>query len=99
MKITIRQSGGFAGTSIELAVVDVDTRNPARAAALRSAVDASGFFALPATVGGGQVGADFAAYEITVEDGARRHTVKLVDDGSPQTAALRALRDAVLGSR
>jgi len=96
MKISIRQSGGFAGTGIDLAAVDVTTVAPARAGALRRAVDASGFFGLPTTLGGGEVGADFAAYEITVEDGARRHTVKLVDDGSPETAALRRLRDEVL---
>lgn len=96
MKITIQQSGGFAGTSIRLAAVDVDTLGPARAAALRGAVQASGFFALPDRLGGGEIGADLATYEITVEDGARRHTVRFVDDGSPQTNPVRRLRDVVL---
>jgi hypothetical protein len=98
MKITIRQTGGFAGQSLELAAVDVESAGAARAGALRQAVEASGFFGLPRTVGGGEVGADFAAYEITVDDGGRRHTVKLVDDGSPATTALRRLRDVVLAS-
>jgi hypothetical protein len=96
MKITIRQSGGFAGTSMELAAIDVETLGPARAAALRKAVEASGFFDLPGRLGGGEVGADLATYEIVVEDGARRHAVRFLDDGSPQTSALRRLRDAVL---
>jgi hypothetical protein len=96
MKITIRQSGGFAGTSMELAAVDVEALGPARAAALRKAVEATGFFGLPGRLGGGEVGADLATYEIAVEDGGRRHTVSFVDDGSPQTSAVRRLRDAVL---
>src|SRR5262245_2174604 len=96
MKITIKQSGGFAGTSMELAAVDVDTLAPARAAALRRAVEAAGFFTLPDRLDGGEVGADLATYEIVVEDGARRHAVRFIDDGSPQTRLLQRLRDAVL---
>jgi hypothetical protein len=99
MKITIQQSGGFAGRSMGLAAVDVDTLAPARAAALLRAVEAAGFFTLPARLGGGEVGADLATYEITVEDDARRHTVRFVDDGSPETGAVRRLRDEVLSGR
>jgi hypothetical protein len=96
MKITIRQSGGFAGTSLELAAIDVDRLGAARQAALRQDVQASGFFGLPERCGGGEVGADLATYEITVEDEGKRHTVRFVDDGSPATSGLRRLRDEVL---
>jgi hypothetical protein len=98
MKITIRQSGGFAGTNIDLAAVNVETLPTLQQGGLRKAVQDSGFFALPGRLGGSEVGADLATYEITVEDDARRHTVRFVDDGSPETSAVRRLRDAVLGA-
>jgi hypothetical protein len=96
MHITIRQAGGFAGATIELAAVDVERLEPARGAQVRRAVDASGFFRLPARLASTAVGADVLTYEITIEGGGRRHTVTFADDDSPDTALLRRLRDAVL---
>ena len=99
MTITMRQSGGFAGATIELAAVDVDRLDPPRAAVLKSAVEAAGFFRLPASLTSTAIGADVLTYEITIDDGGRRHTVKFVDDESAATAPLRRLRDVLLQSR
>ena len=88
MKITLRHSGGLAGTPVELAAIDTDRLDPGVAATVRKAVDQGGFFGLPARIPSSEIGADLGAFEITVEDGPRRHTVAFVDDGTPQTAPL-----------
>lgn len=99
MKITIRQTGGFAGRPVELAAVDTDRLDPGAAGELRKAVEESGFFGLPATVASTAIGADMLTYEVTVEDAGRRHAVAFVDDESARTAPLRRLRDEVLRRR
>jgi hypothetical protein len=74
-------------------IADVETTQLDSAASdqVERLVQALGFFDLPATVHGDEVGADFFRYEVTINDGARAHTVSFNDDETPATLPLRAL--------
>lgn len=76
MKITAKQGGGFAGGE---RCVELDTACRADGQSLEALVRQLDFFgAAPPCA----VGADIPRWEITVEDGPRRHTVTVLDDGS-----------------
>jgi hypothetical protein len=96
MKITVKQTGGFAGVEVDLASVDTTTLDAARAQQVEQLVRDAAFFQRPATVGSA-VGADLAKYVITVTDGSRQHTVTLEQaDNSPETAPLHRLVQSLL---
>jgi uncharacterized lipoprotein len=91
MKITVRQTGGFAGVSVDLASIDTSALDPARAQPIEQLVRQAGFFQLPATIEG-PIGADHTYYEVTIADGARQHTVSFQqNDNSAEAAALQRL--------
>jgi hypothetical protein len=90
MKISVKQTGGFAG-EINLGAVDTAQLDTAEAQQVEQLVQNIGFFELPATIGGGKIGADLARYEITVTEGDRQHTIAFQDDGSPEHTPLRRL--------
>ncbi|WP_028066515.1 protealysin inhibitor emfourin [Solirubrobacter soli] len=81
-RLTLRQSGGFAGIEHEPVRLEVDRLDPT----VRE---------LLATPPPEVAGADLPRYELTVEDGDERHTVAWHDDGSEAVAPLRALADEV----
>jgi hypothetical protein len=84
MKIRISQSGGFAGVPIELANVDTSAVPPARAKRLEQLVTDVAFFDLPdhSEAGRRDIGADNSVrYSVTVERGAKSHTVSFEDGG------------------
>jgi hypothetical protein len=96
LRISIKRTGGFAGLSETIAEKDTAAIPSAVAERLAGLVAASDFFALPAALPG-KAGADMHRYEITVEDGARRHTVAFVDDESPAIGPLKRLVEAASG--
>jgi hypothetical protein len=75
MKISARASGGFAGLDQK---VELDTALGADGAALEALLGRLDFFSAAPECA---VGADLPRWEITVEDGARCHTVFLSDNG------------------
>jgi hypothetical protein len=76
MKITAKGSGGFAGRTESY---QLDTSCRSDGASVEDLLQRLDFFgAAPPCA----VGADLPRWEITVDDGPRRHTVTLVDDGS-----------------
>jgi len=85
MKISARDGGGFAGltTSCEL-----DTAHLPMGPALEALLQRLDFFAAAPAC---PVGADIPRWVITVDDGARSHTVTVPDDGS--AGAWQALLD------
>jgi hypothetical protein len=85
-KLTLKQSGGFAGIEHEPVHVDADRLDPALRERLPSLLGTP-----PPEV----VGADLPRYELTVEDGDERRTVAWHDDGSDAVADLRALAEEV----
>lgn len=100
MEITIARVGGYAGLREVLATVDTARLDPKARADIEAAVADAEFFALPVRVQGKGIGADLQAYEVTVADGARHHTVTFPDEGSSATTAqLLALLGAVMAAR
>jgi hypothetical protein len=89
----VRRSGGFAGIEEQLGSVDTAALEPGARERLDRLIREADFFALPATVEG-DVGADQFRYEVTVDDGGRRHTVMFVGE-SGSAAVLKELVDAV----
>ena len=81
-RLTLKQSGGFAGIEHEPVHVDVDRLDPS----VRELLAAP-----PPEV----AGADLPRYELTVSDGDEEHTVTWHDDGSEAVAPLRALAEQV----
>ncbi len=89
MKISVRQSGGYAGVPIDLGTAD--TAHSANGPHLEALVKQAGFFALPAEVAGDTVGADLPRYTLTVSDVGRDHTVTFTDGGEPTANPLREI--------
>jgi len=80
MKITAKASGGFAGHS---ECYELDTSCHADGKSVEALLQRLDFFgAAPPHA----IGADIPRWEITVDDGPRRRTVVLQDDGSAGTA-------------
>ena len=91
MRISVKETGGYAGLSTEVANVDTAQLDAAATQQIEQAVHEAGFFELPNRVGEA-LGFDLISYEVTASDGARQHTVSFVkDDQSPATAPLRRL--------
>ncbi len=78
MRIQFSMEGGiayFPGLSRPV-TIDSKQLNEQEAAELKGLVDAADFFNLPAKVGSPARGAaDYRQYNVTIEEGARRHTV------------------------
>ena len=93
MLIQFQVEGGLAHFPGLSQPVTFDTAKlpKAEAAELRQLVDAAQFFDLPATAGSRRGAADYRQYTITVEQGGRRHTVRLADPIEGE--ALQALVD------
>jgi hypothetical protein len=80
--VSFTRSGGFAGTTIS---GDLDSRKlpPEEARMLRDLVDAADFFAQPAVLEPTPRGADRFQWEVTVEAGPDRHTVRFTEGAEP----------------
>jgi hypothetical protein len=85
MKITAKASGGFAGRT-ECYELDTSCRPEGRS--VESLVHDIDFFGAAPACG---IGADLTRWEITVDDGPRRHTVTLTEDGLADAAGWQAL--------
>lgn len=79
MKITAKASGGLAGRTD---CYELDTACSPNGPSLEQLVHAIDFFGARPACG---VGADIQRWEITVQDGARRRTVTVTDDGAGGT--------------
>jgi Emfourin len=88
MRVTVVQGGGLAGL-VRTTSADTASLAPTDAAALRAMVGAADVFGLPSRLGPAATRPDALAYEVTVEDGAHRHTVRASDQALPEE--LRAL--------
>ena len=76
MKITARTSGGFAGRT---GCVELDTACDANGKPVEDLLRQLDFFRAEPQCG---VGADIPRWEITVDDGVRKHTVTVLEDGT-----------------
>jgi hypothetical protein len=91
VRVSVKRTGGYAGIGEILAQVDTDRLATERAARVAALLEACRFFTLPAAMAGAPIGADLFRYEITAEDGPRRHTVSFVDSDRPEVAPLKRL--------
>ena len=81
MRIEFAQEGGLAYLPglAKPVTIDVGSVPEAEAMELKALVDGARFFSLPAVIGTPAKGAaDYQRYTITVEDGERRHTVRVL---------------------
>lgn len=76
MKIQARASGGFAGRTD---CYELDTACSAKGKSVEDLLHQLDFFGTEPSCA---VGADIPRWEITVDDGPRRKTVTILDDGS-----------------
>ena len=97
MHVTVKQSGGYAGITTEIASLATAKSGP-KGEKIAQLLKQSDFFNLPASTAGSDVGADFLEYEITASEGGRSNSIRFRDDNSPQTAPLRSLVQAIVGA-
>jgi hypothetical protein len=88
MQIHVERSGGIAGMRLS-GDFDTATCSPEDRQQVESLLQATNFFALPESLRPAKPGADRFQYKITVQDGAKQHTVSL--DDAAATPELRTL--------
>ena len=90
MRITFSRSGGVAGMRLRTTVNGEDLSAP-HAAKLRRLVEAADCFRLPQKMAADPKQADRFQYELTLEDGERRHTIAI--DEAAATPELQKLME------
>jgi hypothetical protein len=81
MRVHFQMSGGvgfFPGLAAPR-TVDVDSLPDRDQQSLREALDTAQFFSLPPRIAAPAGAADHRTYRITIEDGARHHTVSVAE--------------------
>jgi hypothetical protein len=81
MRVEIKTEGGiahFPGLSRPSAI-DSESLGEDQARELERLVSASGFFDLPDSIGGRSGAADYQQHAITIDQGGRRKTVRLIE--------------------
>jgi hypothetical protein len=95
MRVHFQVSGGI-GSFPGLAAprtIDLDTLAEEDRRRLQQLVDDARFFTLPSRIPPPRGAADYLTYEITIEDGARRHHLAVSDPVAP--ASLQKLIDVL----
>jgi len=95
MRVHFQVSGGigfFPGLAAPR-TIDVDTLAEEDRSRLQQLVDDARFFTLPSRIPAPRGASDYHTYDITIEDGARRHRVAVYDPVAP--APLQKLIDAL----
>ncbi len=84
MRYHFVRTGGFAGMRLET-TVDSNALPPEEAKTLQQELDSAHFFQLPNQIKEQGGGADRFQYEITVDDGKKKHTVETGEAAMPDT--------------
>lgn len=81
MHVQFKVSGGIAAFPGLAAprTIDVDALHPDERASLERLIQDARFFDLPSRLPAPRGSADYQSYEITIEDGQRKHTVVVSD--------------------
>ncbi len=82
MRIHFVRTGGFAGMRLA-STIDSDALPEEENQMLQSELDNAHFFELPTQLAGESGGADRYQYEITVEEGGKKHTVAAGESALP----------------
>ncbi len=83
MKIQLLRSGGFLGIPMH-AEVDTADLDPDEAKKIEDALSQASFFELPPDLQAHQTGADRFIYNLTVEEGAMQHSVRMPESAIPE---------------
>jgi hypothetical protein len=83
MRLTVVQGGGIAGL-LRTVSADSASLEPAQADALEAMIEDAGLFDLPERLGPASSHPDAFDYELTVEDGERRKTIRASQDALPE---------------
>jgi hypothetical protein len=93
MKVSVEQSGGYAGQTSRLADIDTEQLDPGAAQEVEQVVrqlsERSAQSSEP-------LGADLLRYTITVNEGGSARTIHFSNDGSPQVSQLMDLVNTLL---
>lgn len=95
MLITIRHRGGYAGLDKEIARVDTIRLSSDAAKKIEAAVEQLDLKKLSGSASGQAVGADFLAYEITLDRGGAHNTVRVADDGGEVARKIREFAEVL----
>jgi hypothetical protein len=102
MIITYKREGGigFFPRLSEPVVIDTEQLDPKARAGLENCFHKADFFALPAVLGRKPAGAaDMREYSVTVNDGGRSHTVRIIEPPAlPAVAHLLENLDALVSA-
>jgi len=94
MKISIKQTGGYAGMELSIAEIDTDKLRPDLAERVKALIAEIGFYSLPAELGT-QIGADLLRYQVTVNDAGKQHTVSISDIDAAANEKFRKLIEQI----
>jgi hypothetical protein len=95
MKISVKETGGFSGISINRGMVNTHQLDAGRAEQIRRLVSDLDFFHLDSTVRGSNPALDLSEYEITIYEGQKKHTVTFRDGSDPVCQNLHTLVETV----
>lgn len=84
MQIRYVKSGGFAGIRTT-GVVDTRMLPAPEAKKVEALVESAGFFSLPEKFPTPKKGADYLMYTLTIEDGARSHSIEVDEPSAPES--------------
>jgi hypothetical protein len=82
MRIKLKRTGGVAGIPREWEL-DEGALSPQKVQELKKLLRRADFFALPSEAGGPGRARDAFRYELTVEEGERKHTVRCAEPEVP----------------
>jgi hypothetical protein len=97
MNLKVRRFGGFAGLDETLVDIDTARLGETERASIEGEIRELDFFSLSTSGADDAVGADLVHTEVTVQDGARSHTVRYSDEHAGSSQALRAFIDRLVG--
>jgi hypothetical protein len=97
MHLKVRRFGGFAGLDETLVDIDTARLGETERASIEGEIRELDFFSLSTSGADDAVGADLVHTEVTVQDGARSHTVRYSDEHAGSSQALRAFIDRLVG--
>ena len=93
MKISVEQSGGYAGQTSRLADIDTEQLDPGAAQEVEQVVVQLSERAAQSSE---PVGADLLRYTVTVNEGGSTRAIRVSDDGSPEVSQLMELVNTLL---
>jgi hypothetical protein len=97
MNLKVRRFGGFAGLDETLVDIETTQLSETDRASIEGEIRKLDFFSLPISSAEEAVGADLVYMEVTVQDGAKSHTVRYSDETAGASQTLGRFVDRLVG--